>query len=66
MKIAIVQGWEGVVQQKRRWSLEHEIKAMELSIANTERNLQARRTRLAELIKARDAIPNRETVVAAK
>lgn len=63
MKIAIVQGWEGIIQQKRRWSLEHEIKRMQESIANTERNLQARRTTLAKLIEARDAIPNRETVV---
>ena len=60
MKIAIVRGWAGVVQQKSRWNLDRQIADMERSIANTERNLEARRTALRNLIVSRDAIPNCE------
>jgi hypothetical protein len=63
MKIAIVTGWKGVQQQKRRWGIEREIKTMEDSIVNTERNLRARRTALANLKIALEKIPNQEVSV---
>ena len=63
MKIAIVTGgFAGVWQQKRRWSIEHEIEALELSIANQERNLAARKVGLANLKTTLEGIPNQEII----